>query len=80
MIIDGISEVTLANGVVRIQLTAVGGNGQAYEAGSLEIPANIVGELVNGLGASINELNSKIAESVEATKDTSNKDDKKKKN
>lgn len=79
MIVDGISEVTLVNGVVRIQLTAVGGNGKAFETGSLEIPANIVGDLVNGLGASINELNSRLADSSSSSEKVESKSNKKKK-
>ncbi|MDA9034269.1 hypothetical protein N9H74_02030 [Hyphomicrobiales bacterium] len=79
MIVDGISEVTLVNGVVRIQLTAIGGNGKVVETESLEIPANIVADLVNGLGASINELNAKLAESSSVPQKAENKSNKKKK-
>lgn len=62
MLIDGISDVTLANGVVRIQLNTVNPDGKDAKAGTIEIPAAIVADVVNGLANSVNELNAKLIE------------------
>jgi len=77
MLIDGISDVTLANGVVRIQLNTVNPDGTDAKVGTIEIPAAIVADVVNGLANSVNELNAKLIEVNEASQEKdSNKDSK----
>lgn len=73
MLIDGISDVTLANGVVRIQLNTVNPDGKDAKAGTIEIPAAIVADVVNGLANSVNELNAKLIE-VNETNQQENSD------
>ena len=38
MIVDGLGSVTFVNGVLRVQLTNINGEGKIIEAGSIEIP------------------------------------------
>tara|TARA_B100001540_G_scaffold314762_1_gene340410 strand:+ start:5421 stop:5687 length:267 start_codon:yes stop_codon:yes gene_type:complete len=77
MLIDGISDVTLANGVVRIQLNTVNPDGTDAKVGTIEIPAAIVADVVNGLANSVNELNAKLIEVNEANQQTDSKKDSK---
>ena len=72
MLIDGISDVTLANGVVE-QLNTVNPDGTDAKVGTIEIPAAIVGDIVNGLAANVNELNAKLIEVNEANQKTDSK-------
>jgi hypothetical protein len=77
MFFVGISDVTLANGVVRIQLNTVNPDGTDAKVGTIEIPANIVGDIVNGLATSVKELNAKLIEVNEANQNTDSKKDSK---
>ena len=77
MLIDGISDVTLANGVVRIQLNTVNPDGTDAKVGTMEIPAAIVADVVNGLANSVNELNAKLIEVNEANQEKNSKKDSK---
>ena len=77
MLIDGISDVTLANGVVRIQLNTVNPDGTDAKVGTIEIPAAIVADVVNGLANSVNELNAKWIEVNAANQEKNSKKDSK---
>ena len=53
---DQISQVTLSNNNVRVQLIQRGPNNETIEAGTLILPANQAANIVNGLGNSLKEL------------------------
>jgi hypothetical protein len=57
---DQISQVTLSNGNLRIQLTQRGADNEEVDAGTLIIPAAQAANIVNGLANSLKELEGKI--------------------
>ena len=69
MLTDGIGQVTISNGVLRIQLLKIDPGGEAAPSGTLEIPKDSVQGFMNGLVESINQINEKI---LEASDDKSN--------
>ncbi|WP_291318586.1 hypothetical protein [Desulfonatronospira sp.] len=62
---DGISNVTLSNGNLRIQLTQRGADDSTVEAGTLIIPASQAGNFLNCLANSLKELDSRLKEARE---------------
>jgi hypothetical protein len=58
--VDQISNVTLSNNNVRVQLVQRGPNNETIEAGTLIIPANQAANIVNGLAKSLNELDERL--------------------
>ena len=65
MLTDGIGQVTITNGVLRIELVKVGPDGQTMTSGQLEIPQGSVQPVLNGVIESINKLNEQITEQLE---------------
>ena len=59
---DQISQITLSNGNLRIQLTQRGADDETVDAGTLIIPANQANNFVNGLAGSLKELDEKLKE------------------
>ena len=57
---DQISQVTLSNGNLRIQLTQRGADDSTVDAGTLIIPANQANNFVNGLAGSLKELEERL--------------------
>ena len=74
MIIEQIGAATFANGLVRIQGLSAGPDGQIRESGVIEVPGNIVAEVVNNLVNTLNTLETQLAEAEAETK--SNQDTK----
>ena len=70
LLIDGINDVVLHNGMVRVDCVSVGPNGQQRHSGTLVIPANVVGGVVQGLVNALAELDKRIREQVEQAKAT----------
>ena len=68
MIIEQIGAATFANGLVRIQALAAGPDGQVRESGVIEVPGNIVAEVVNNLVKTLNNLETQLSEATEAEK------------
>tara|TARA_B100000427_G_scaffold327950_1_gene339906 strand:+ start:4869 stop:5126 length:258 start_codon:yes stop_codon:yes gene_type:complete len=62
MIIEQVGAATFANGLVRIQCLYTGPDGQAKESGVIEVPGNIVAEVVNNLVNTLNTLESQLSE------------------
>jgi len=62
VLIDGIKDVVLHNGMVRVDCVSAGPNGQENPSGTLLIPGNIVGPLVQTLANALAELDKKIRE------------------
>lgn len=57
---DQISQVTLSNGNLRIELTQRGGENEQVDVGTLIIPAAQANNFVNGLANSLKELEEKL--------------------
>lgn len=74
MIVEGLGSVTFVNGVLRIQLTATNPAGQIQETGTIEIPANRINEVINGLVGATQEIVGKVNEAVEEAKLLESKD------
>ena len=70
MIIEQIGAATFANGLVRIQALAAGPDGQVRESGVIEVPGNIVAEVVNNLVKTLNNLETQLSEAAEAEQST----------
>jgi len=70
MIIEQIGAATFANGLVRIQALAAGPDGQVRESGVIEVPGNIVAEVVNNLVKTLNTLETQLSEAAEAEQST----------
>ena len=60
--VDQISQVTLSNGNLRIQLSQRGADEESVDAGTLIIPANQVNNVVNGLANSLKQLDERLKE------------------
>ena len=73
MIIEQIGAATFANGLVRIQALAAGPDGQVRESGVIEVPGNIVAEVVNNLVKTLNSLETQLSESAESAKESESK-------
>ena len=78
MLVEGLGSVTLVNGLLRVQLLATDPTGNAKETGSLEIPANRVVEVVNGLAKGVQDMSAKLNEASEATTQAEKSADKRK--
>ncbi|KXB09107.1 hypothetical protein AKJ60_00935 [candidate division MSBL1 archaeon SCGC-AAA385M11] len=64
---DQISQVTLSNGNLRIQLTQREAEDEQVDAGTLIIPANQANNFVNGLANSLRGLDEKLKAAREAS-------------
>jgi hypothetical protein len=62
ILIDGIKTVTFHNGVLRIDCVAVGPNAEERPSGTLLIPANVAGAVVQALANSLQELQKQMTE------------------
>ena len=62
ILVDGISNITLHNGVVRIECVAAGPDGKPYPSGTLVIPGAVVGPVLETLIKGTQELDKKIRE------------------
>ena len=63
-LIDGIANIAIQNGVVRIDCVAAGADGQARPSGTLVIPGAIIGPVLNALVQGVQELDKKLREQV----------------
>ena len=62
ILIDAISNVTVANGLVRVDCVSVGPNNEQRPSGTLLIPAAQVGPVLNALVNAMKELQRKQQE------------------
>jgi hypothetical protein len=61
-LIDGIKDVVFHNGIVRIDCVAAGPGGEQRHAGTLVIPANVTGVILQSLANAMQELDKKMHE------------------
>ncbi|KZD06448.1 hypothetical protein [Oceanibaculum pacificum] len=64
---DSIGQLTVANGVLRVQLIQTGPDGQPREAGVLTIPAAQAAPFANQLARGVTELADKVKSRQEET-------------
>ena len=57
---DQISQITLSNGNLRIQLTQRGPDNETIDAGTLILPASQAANIVNGLAGSLKQLDERV--------------------
>jgi hypothetical protein len=62
LLIDGIKDIVFHNGIVRIDCVAAGPGGEQRHAGTLVIPANVTGAILQSLANAMQELDKKIRE------------------
>ena len=67
-LIDGIKTVALHNGVLRVDCIAIGSSGEERPSGTLLIPANLVGPVLQTLIKAAQELEKKVCEQEAAAK------------
>jgi hypothetical protein len=63
-LIDGIKDVVFHNGIVRIECVGVGANGAQYPSGTLIIPGNVTGPVLQALVKAMQELDKKMRDHV----------------
>ena len=64
ILVDGIKDVVFHNGVVRIDCISIGAKGEQHPSGTLLIPGNVTGPVLQSLVNAMQELDKKIRESV----------------
>ena len=69
MTVDGLGSITFVNGVLRVQLTTINGEGKIVEAGSIEIPGAKVGDIIQGLANASKGIVDKLTEGSDGTKE-----------
>ena len=71
MIVEGL-EVTFVNGILRVETLMVKSDGTVIPSGSIEIPGNMTGEVINGLvkAPGIVDKSMKIMTQVNIKEDT----------
>lgn len=63
---DGIRNVSLSNGVVRVELGRDGGQGETVSNGTLMIPANQAGSFASALNNALRELQQRLEQQQSA--------------
>ncbi|MBK5969052.1 MULTISPECIES: hypothetical protein [Thiorhodovibrio] len=64
---DGFTQVSLSNNNLRITLVQSGANNTTQEVGTLILPANQAGAIVNGLNQTLKRLDEQIKAQQAAT-------------
>ncbi len=81
MLLEGLGKVSFVNGILRIQALAIAADGTMKESGSIEIPGNMVADVINGLSAGATGISEKLNENAPSNKnDKSSKKEKSSKN
>ena len=60
LVFDGITNVSMSNGLVRVAVSRVGADGAQHPAGEIAIPANQFGNILNGLQNAGQQLQERI--------------------
>lgn len=71
MLVEGLGNITFVNGLLRIQALTVNTDGKLSESGTIEIPGNRVGEIINALSTGATGISEKLGEAQ--TPDTDEK-------
>lgn len=62
IMVDGIKDIVFHNGIVRIDCLSAGPNGEQRPSGTIVIPANVTGPILQSLANAMQELDKKIRE------------------
>ena len=62
ILVDGIANITLQSGVLRIECTTVGSDSKQHPSGTLVIPGAVAGPVVQTLIKGMQELDKKLRE------------------
>jgi hypothetical protein len=62
ILIDGISNLSIHNGVLRVACIATGADGQSHPSGTLVIPGQVATHVLNALIKGTQELEKKLRE------------------
>ncbi|MFO1162420.1 MAG: hypothetical protein U1E60_26530 [Reyranellaceae bacterium] len=62
IMVDGIKDIVFHNGIVRIDCLSAGPNGEHRPSGTMIVPANILGTILQSLGNAMQELDKKMRE------------------
>ncbi len=62
VLIDGIGNLSIHNGVLRVECTTVGADGQPHPSGTLVIPAPVAMSVMQAIVNGMTELGKKIKE------------------
>ena len=62
ILIDGITNISFHNGVLRIECITVGPDGKPHPSGTLVIPGAIAGQVMQALVNGMQELDKKLRE------------------
>ena len=79
MLVEGLGNITFVNGLLRIQALTVNTDGKLSESGTIEIPGNKVGEIINALSAGATGISEKLGEAQTSDNDKKPKKDNNKK-
>ena len=65
ILIDAVKAVTFHNGLLRIECIAAGPNNEPRPSGTLLIPGNVAGPILQSLTQALQELDKKMREQVQ---------------
>jgi len=66
MLIEGLGNVSFINGLLRIQTLKVNSEGIVAESGTIEIPGNKVGDVINSFATAAQGISDKIGDNTDA--------------
>ena len=73
MLIEGIGKVSFVNGILIVQALSIGSDGNMKESGSIEIPGNMVSDIINGLSTGAKGISEKLNENLSSENTKANK-------
>ena len=73
MLIEKIEAASFTNNLLRVQTSKVGADGKMLANDTIEIPGNLVGEVINGLVSVSQDISNKIGTGEETKKDSPKK-------
>lgn len=62
ILVDGITNISLHNGIVRVECATVGPDGKQHPSGTLVIPGAVAGQVLQALTTGAQELEKKLRE------------------
>jgi len=80
MIVEALGNVTFVNNILRIETLMIQGDGSVAPSGSIEIPGNLTGEVINQLAQATQGISEKLNSEIsgDTKEETSKKDTEKK--
>ncbi|MGD9884346.1 hypothetical protein [Reyranella sp.] len=66
IMVDGIKDIVFHNGIVRIDCLSAGPNGEQRASGTIVIPGNVTGPILQSLANAMQELDKKMRDHAAA--------------